>query len=266
MAILGMFGKKSGSKQKPHKTKPHPKPKPVKKAPPKKVVVKSHAAKPVHKPAPKAPPTPVIIKMPDEKAYELFKSARVPMAPYGFVKRDNDLPAVLKKIKFPIVMKVSGQNIIHKTEVGGIIKNINSDASAMDAFKKLMAIKGAEKVLVQKQLQGLELIVGAKSDPQFGYIVSVGIGGIYVEVLKDVTFRVAPISTSDAAAMVRELKGYEILAGARGAAPINFAALYDALTKVSRLVGTAKLKELDINPLFCTPEGCWAADIRAVKQ
>ncbi|MEM7824259.1 MAG: acetate--CoA ligase family protein, partial [Candidatus Aenigmatarchaeota archaeon] len=233
----------------------------------KKVVAKTPAPKPAKAvkaaPTPKLPP---IVKMPDEKAYELFKAAKIPIVPYAFVKREKDLPAVLKKIKFPVVMKVSGPGIIHKTDVGGIIKNINSEAAAADAFKKLMAIKGAEKVIVQKQVEGLELIVGAKSDPQFGYIVSVGLGGIYVEVLKDVTFRVAPITTADASAMVRELKGFEILAGARGTAPINFAALYDVLTKVSRLIGTAKLKELDINPLFCTPDGCWAADIRAIKQ
>lgn len=270
MAILGMF--KKGSKPAKHKPQHHAakhvkhvKHKAVHK--PKKVHVKKpvvkHVKHVVKAPVPKLPP---VVKMGDEKAYDLFKSAKIPIVPYAFVKKDKDVPVVLKKIKFPVVMKVSGQTIIHKTEVGGIIKNINSDAAAIDAFNKLMAIKGTEKVLVQKQLSGLELIVGAKSDPQFGYIVSVGLGGIYVEVLKDVTFRVAPITTTDAAAMVNELKGYEILAGARGAAPINLAALYDVLSKVSRLVGTAKLKELDINPLFCTSEGCWAADIRAVKQ
>lgn len=272
MAILGIF--KKGGKAAPRaRPKPRPKPRPVRARPRpvKKVITKRAAPKPSKpvKPVVKAPPAPKlppITKMPDEKAYELVRAAKIPLPLFAFVRRDKDLPAVLKKIKFPVVMKVSGPAIVHKTEVGGIIKDINSEAAAIDAFKKLMTIKGAEKVLIQKQLSGLELIVGAKSDPQFGYIVSVGLGGVYVEILKDVTFRVAPISTADAGAMVRELKGYEIIAGARGAAPINFAALYDVLVKVSKLVGAARLKELDINPLFCTPEGCWAADIRAVKQ
>lgn len=280
MAILGIFRKKkrARARTRPAKSKPkhvrkaksvRPKPKhkilrraakPVKRAHGK---VVRKIARPVR--APPAPKLPPVVKMPDEKAYDMLKAARIPLAPYAFVKRDKDLPVILKKIKFPAVMKVSGPAIMHKTELGGIVKNIGSESAAADAFKRLMMIKGAEKVVVQKQMSGIELIVGAKSDPQFGYIVSVGIGGIYVEVLRDVAFRVAPISTTDAAAMVRELKGYEILAGMRGAAPINFAALYDVLTKVSRLVGTAKLKELDINPLFCTPEGCAAADVRAIK-
>ncbi len=266
MAILGMFGKKPAPRPKSHKPeKKHPKP--VKRPAPKpvrKVVVKRPQPKPVAK-APQMPKLPPVIKVADSKAYEMLKDTKVPMAPFVFVKRDKDLADAIKKIKFPIVMKVGGP-MIHKTELGGVVKDINSDAAAMDAFNKLMSIKGAEAVIVQKQLSGLELIVGGKSDPQFGYIVSVGIGGIYVEILKDVTFRVAPITAADAAAMVRELKGYEILAGARGAAPIKFEALYDVLIKVSKLIGTAKLKELDINPLFCTPDGCWAADVRAIKQ
>ena len=268
MAILEMF-KKGGKPVVKTKSKPqvvkHVQQKKVIHNPVKKVATKHHVTAPV-KHIESAPKLPQVVKIPDEKAYEIFKDAKFPIVPFAFVKRDKDIADVLKKIKPPIVMKVSGQSIIHKTEVGGIIKNINSEIAAIDAFNKLMAIKGAEKVMIQKQVSGMELIVGAKSDPQFGYIVSVGLGGIFVEVLKDVTFRVAPITTTEAASMIRELKGYEILAGARGAAPINFEALYDVLTKVSRLVGTAKLKELDINPLFCTAEGCWAADIRAIKQ
>jgi acyl-CoA synthetase (NDP forming) len=263
MALLGLLRDRK-SKPKP-KHKPAPKPKPKHK-PANKVVSKKPVAKHVSKPVIlKAPPAPIIEKMADEKAYEIIKDARIPVAPYAFVKKENDLPPVLKKLKFPVVMKVSGQKIIHKTEVGGIIKNIINDTDALVAFKKLMAIKGAEKVLIQKQLDGIELIVGAKSDPQFGAVVSVGIGGIYVEILRDVTFRVMPISAADAEAMVRELKGFDILAGARGAKPIALAKLTEVIVNLGKLVAAQKYKELDINPLFCTSEGCWAADVRIIK-
>lgn len=243
---------------------------PVKIRPKVKKVAKPVLKKPVKKfvAVPKAPVVklPPIEKMPDEIVFNLIKDAKIPLVPYAFCKKENDVPAALKKIKFPVVMKVSSPKIVHKTEVGGVIKNINSEAEAMADFRNLMKIKGAEKVLIQKQVSGLELIVGAKADPQFGYIVSVGLGGIYVEILKDVTFRVAPISQQDAADMVRELKGYDILAGARGAGAINFEALYAVLISVGKLVGKEKLKELDINPLICTSEGCWAADVRAIKK
>jgi acyl-CoA synthetase (NDP forming) len=91
------------------------------------------------------------------------------------------------------------------------------------------------------------------------------LGGIYVELLKDVTFRIAPVGMDDAMAMIRELKGYEILAGARGQPAVNIQALADVLVKVSRFAVSEKVKEMDINPLFATAEGCWAADVRIVK-
>ncbi|MFH0829821.1 MAG: acetate--CoA ligase family protein, partial [Candidatus Aenigmatarchaeota archaeon] len=146
------------------------------------------AAKPVHnvvsKPVQKAViakpvPSP---KLDDEKAWELLKQARFPVAPFMFVRKEADIQAALKKVGIPAVMKVSGPNIIHKTDLGGIKKDISTEEQAKIAFTELMKIKGAEKVQFQKQLSGLELIVGAKSDSQFGTIVSVGLGGIYVEI------------------------------------------------------------------------------------
>jgi acyl-CoA synthetase (NDP forming) len=242
--VLRFFRKKP-------KRRPRPRPKPK---------IRKRIRRPAVKPAVK----PAIAKMPDERALELVKRARIPIPTYVFCKRERDLPAALRKVKLPAVLKVSSPRIVHKTEVGGVIK-VNTEAEAASAFRKLMAIKDAQKVLVQRAMKGLELIVGAKADPQFGYIVTVGIGGIYVEILRDVTFRIAPITAADAEAMVRELKGYDILAGIRGARPINFAALHDVLVKVGRLAIAKRLKEMDINPLFCTPEGCWAADVRIVK-
>jgi len=263
---MGLFTRK---KIKPvHKPKEHPKP-----AKPAHKPVKHPVAKTQPKPAPKpvkfarpaavpkllAPP-----KLLDERAWELLKASRVPVVPFMFVKREADLPIALKKVGLPAILKVSGPMIIHKTELGGI-KTAMTEDEAKAAFAALMKIKGADRVLVQKKMAGLEIIVGAKSDPQFGHIVSIGLGGIYVELLKDVAFRIAPVGMDDAIAMIRELKGYEILAGARGQPAVNLQALADVLVKVSRFAVSEKVKEMDINPLFATVEGCWAADIRIVK-
>jgi acyl-CoA synthetase (NDP forming) len=268
--VLGLFKKKAAPKTAP-KTKPTHAPKPV---------VKKVIQMPHHKPAAKAKPKPVkpvakvvpakrpvlptIEKVPDEKAYEMLKAAKIPVVPYIIVKSEKDLPEAFKKIGFPLVLKASGKNIIHKTELGGV-KFATNGGAAIAAFHELMKIKGCEKVLAQKKLGGLEIIVGAKADPQFGAVVSIGIGGTYVEILKDVTFRVAPITVSDAMAMIKELKGYEILAGARGQPAINLNTLSEVLVKVGNLAIREKIKEMDINPLFCTTEGCWAADVRIVK-
>ncbi|MFQ6020791.1 MAG: acetate--CoA ligase family protein [Candidatus Aenigmatarchaeota archaeon] len=203
-------------------------------------------------------------KIPDEKAFTIIKNYRIPVPVYGFCKNEKMLPQVLKKIGFPCVMKVSGK-ITHKTDVGGVITDVVSEVQALESFKKLMKIKGAEKVLIEKQLEGLELIVGSKRDPNFGHVIIVGLGGIYVEIFKDVSFRISPINKEDAKEMAMELKGYPLLKGVRGQKPINFEKLYDVLVKVSRLSIAKKIIELDINPLFCNDKGCWAADIRIVK-
>lgn len=276
MAILkGFFGKKSKPKkavkknvirQKPKKVVKHMKAKPVKKIVIKKKVFVKPVAKPVVKqeikPAVKLMP---IDKIPDEKAFELLKNAKIPVANYGFCKNDKDVLEAFKKIKAPVVMKISGMKIAHKTEFGGIAKDINSEAQAIETFKRLMKIRGTEKILMQKQVSGVEVIVGAKNDPAFGHVISVGLGGIYVEILKDVAFRIAPLTSESAVAMVKELKGYEILAGGRTGKPINMNALYDVLVKVSRLAVSNEVKEMDINPLFCSSEGCIVADVRISK-
>lgn len=209
---------------------------------------------------------PLIEKISDEKAYALLKRYKISLPPYAFCKREKDLIKALKKIDFPVVMKVSGKTLIHKSDIGGIRLNINNKEEARKTFNELMKIKGCEKVLVQRMIkEGYELILGAKSDEQFGKVVAIGLGGIFVEIFKDVVFRVCPISVKDAEDMVLELKGYEILKGARGKKSINFNTLYDTLIKVSRLAIAQKIKELDINPLFCNEKGCFAADIRIVK-
>ncbi len=203
-------------------------------------------------------------KMADEKAYEILKSFGIPLVQYSFVKSEKELSAALKKTGFPSVMKVSGKRIIHKTELDGVV-TVNNEREAGEALKRLLSISGAEKALVQKKLEGIEVIVGAKRDPQFGAVVAFGFGGIYTEIIKDVTFRVCPISPEDAEQMIKSVKGYEILTGARGKS-VKIEALKDVLVKVCRLAAKEGINEMDINPLFCNEEGCWAADVRIVGK
>lgn len=203
-------------------------------------------------------------KMQDEKAYALLKQYGIPLVQNSFVKKEGELSAALKKTGLPAVMKVSGRTIIHKTELDGVA-TASSEQEAKTVFKKLQSISGAEKTIVQKRLEGVEVIVGAKSDPQFGTVVAFGLGGIYTEVIKDVVFRICPISAEDAEQMIKSVKGYEILAGARGKA-VNIEALKDVLVKICRLASREGIKEMDINPLFCNEQGCWAADVRMVGK
>lgn len=178
--------------------------------------------------------------------------------------------AASQKIGFPIAMKMISQDVLHKSDRGGVILGIGSRAEAEKAYNLLMErFRGvkAEGVLVQQMAgkSAIELIIGGKRDPQFGQLLMLGMGGIFVEVMRDVTFRVCPIIKSDALEMISELKSYPILAGARGRKPVDMNALADALVKVSSLLQKEDPKEFDINPLLCDEKGCIAVDVRMLR-
>ena len=210
------------------------------------------------------PKLPLIEKMHDRKAYELVRTARIPVVRTIFCRNEKQLNEALKKVGMPAVLKVSGTKIIRKSEVGGVI-TINSPEEAVAAFNKFMKMKNADGVLVQKHASGIEMIVAAKAEPHFGHFVSVSLGGRYADVLKDVSHRVCPIDTATAEAMLKELRGYSVLSGAGGSRPVSTRALADMISRISRFVIKNRLKELEISPVFCTSEGCQAADIRIIK-
>ena len=182
----------------------------------------------------------------------------------------GDAISSAKKIGFPIAMKVVSPSVLHKSDKGGVILGIQSAGEAEKAYHLLMErYRGVkvEGVLVQKMAgkEGVELIVGGKSDAQFGQLLMLGMGGIFVEVMKDVTFRVCPITEEDARSMVRELRSYPILAGARGKKPVNERELVSTLMKVSHLLEKENPREFDINPLIADSQGCVAVDMRIIK-
>lgn len=208
---------------------------------------------------------PAIERITDEKAFLLLKKSKIPVATFSLVKKENEIEKALKKTGFPCVMKTSSKYIIHRTEVGGIIKNIKTNQEALEAFRKIMKIKNNEKVLVQKQLEGIETIAGIKDDPQFGLCLVFGLGGIYAEILKDVSIRACPVDLETAEEMIKEIRGNEILSGFRGKS-VNLNSLKETLANISRLAMRKNIKEMDINPLFCDEKGCLAADARIIKR
>ncbi len=183
---------------------------------------------------------------------------------------------IARKIGYPVALKISSARIMHKTEAGGIRLNVKTDAQVRAAFrqivanaKKYMPRADIQGVLVQEMLvSGIETIVGTIDDPVFGPCVMFGLGGVFVEALKDVSFRVAPLSRADAEEMVREIKGYSVLRGLRGKPPADMEALIDVILKVSRLVSDHKkiIKELDINPLMLFENGAKVADALIIKK
>jgi len=211
---------------------------------------------------------PLFNKMSDEKAFNILKRYRITLPHYAFCKNEKQLSLALKKVGFPCVMKVSG-DIIHKTDVKGVRTNIENEEEARKNFNELIKIKGSDKVLVQKMIKGgYEIIVGGKKDPQFNRVVALGAGGIFTEFLKDVSFRIAPLSRRDAEEMLREVKFSDlILKGFRGQKPANPDPIIDTILSVSRIMERyPNIKELDINPLFATSTKAIAADVRIILE
>lgn len=165
------------------------------------------------------------------------------------------------KIEFPVVMKVVGP--IHKSDLGGVILNVNSLEQAESHFSNLMSIENATGVLIQPMIEGIELFAGVKRETNFGHLVLCGLGGVFIEILNDFSSCLAPVSTSEASSMIKNLKGYKIIEGTRGMQGIDQKQYADIICKLSKLVEIApEISELDINPMMASKSKIIAVDTR----
>ncbi len=215
--------------------------------------------------------------LPEYLGAELLKPCDISMATGFLVKTAVEAGEMAERLGFPVVLKVQSADIIHKTEAKGIRLNINSVTEAAEAYEKIMlAAERYQKearidgVLVQKMLPpGQEIIVGMKRDKALGPVIMFGLGGVFVEVLEDVSLRLAPLTPQDALEMVQEIKGYKILQGYRGSPPCDTEAIVDLLLKVSKFaVENPTVQELDLNPVFVYPKGkgVMVADVLMVRN
>jgi len=209
----------------------------------------------------------------EDDAREILEACgfRFPMR--GLATTRKEAVSLSKKIGFPVVMKISSPDIVHKTDVGGVRLDISSPAEAEEAFSDLTAkalhfmphahIQGVNVYEMVKG--GKEVILGVTFDRTFDHMIMFGLGGIYVEVMKDVSFRVAPVSRTDAREMIREIKGYPLLQGVRGEKAVNIEMIVDAVMRLSQLVTDfPEIHELDINPYVMLADGAVALDSRII--
>jgi len=191
----------------------------------------------------------------------------------GICRDENEAASMARQIGFPVALKLASRTIVHKTEFGAVRLNVADEGAVRQAFTEIhQRIEGAGKlhemdgILVQPMIPGgVELMIGVTQDPLFGPLIGFGLGGIHVEILKDVCFRVTPITDRDAAEMVRSIKGYRLLEGYRGHPPADIAAIEDVLLRVARLVEELpQISELDLNPVIALPpgHGCQIVDAR----
>ncbi|MEM7816191.1 MAG: acetate--CoA ligase family protein [Candidatus Aenigmatarchaeota archaeon] len=217
-------------------------------------------------------------KLPDSEALRLIKKYKIPFAETLIAKNERQAALYARRIGYPVCLKISSPDIIHKFDSGAIALGIMDEKSLVEGFRKVVSSAKRKNpktridgVLVQKFVpngNATELVVGAKVDPQFGPVVMFGLGGIFVEVMKDVSFRLAPIERKDAQEMIREIKGYKILQGARGRKPANLKAIEGILLSVSKMIwaNQKKIRELDLNPVFADDKKCIAVDIRVMTD
>lgn len=197
---------------------------------------------------------------------QLLKKAGIPTVPSILVSDFSQLKKAVHKTGFPCVLKAVSAKAVHKTEKKAVRLHIQSIEQAKTAFRELSHIQGFEGVLVQPQLEGTELFIGSKKDIQFGSTLVFGIGGVLVELLKDVSVRVAPVSRHDAVSMVREISHQNVLRGFRGKPAVDSQKLVSVLLKTSQFVEKTRPLELDINPLIATKNRLVAVDARIVVE
>lgn len=196
-----------------------------------------------------------------EHVHELLECAGIPMVPELVSADKAELEAFAEKVGYPVVAKVVGP--VHKSDVGGVALNIKTSSHLEYEFDRMMQIEGAKSVMVQKMLRGRELFIGAKYEPRFGHIVLCGLGGIFVEVLKDVSSGLAPLSYDEAYSMIHSLRAYKIIKGTRGQKGVNEKKYAEIIVRLSTLLRFAtEIKEMDINPLLADENDIIAVDAR----
>jgi acetyltransferase len=215
--------------------------------------------------------------VPEEVAFQVLEAYGFPVLPWGVAKTPEEAVSIARQIGYPVVLKVLSPDVVHKFDVGGVQLNLNSDSDVRQAFDKIfnsvnqhLPEARIEGVIVQAMAKkGREVILGLKRDPQFGPILMFGLGGIYVEILKDVTFRFAPVRELGAYRMVRDIRTYRLLEGVRGEPPADIDKIVECIERLSQLaIEQDLIEELDINPLIVYPqgEGAVVVDVRIMLR
>lgn len=211
----------------------------------------------------------------ETEAKTLCMEYDIPVTRFKLAKDEDEAAKYATAIGFPIVLKIVSPDIVHKSDVGGVIVGIKNLRHVRTGYRQI--VKNVKKhnpdakivgILVQEMApSGTEVIVGSIKDPQFGPAIMFGLGGVFVEVLKDVTFRIAPITEDEAAEMISEVKAYPLLKGYRNTPPADLKAITKILVNTSRLVTEhPEIKELDLNPIMVYEKGAKAVDARIILE
>jgi acyl-CoA synthetase (NDP forming) len=205
----------------------------------------------------------------------ILKQIGIPIVETRLAKNQKEAVSISQRLGFPVVLKITSPDVVHKTDSGGVkldLKNISEVKKAyndiFNSVKKKYPRAFIHGISVQKMAPpGTEVIIGTSKDPQFGPVIMFGLGGIFVEVLKDVSFRIIPVGRKDVQEMIQEIKGYPLLRGYRGKEAANIPSLIGMILKISRWVnGNPEIKEMELNPVFVYKDKALAVDARIVLE
>jgi acyl-CoA synthetase (NDP forming) len=201
-------------------------------------------------------------------AQKIFSLYGFKIPRYGVATRGEQALAIARAIGYPVAAKIVSPAIVHKSDVKGVVLNIRDDATLLATLARLQTLDGFAGMLIAEMVRGLELIIGAKNDVQFGPLILVGLGGVGVEIYKDVSLRMAPLKSRDVDNMLEELTARKLLAGYRGAEPVNLAALKKTLLSFSKLMMDLqdRVESVDLNPVMCTAKSCTVVDSRIMLK
>ncbi len=211
----------------------------------------------------------------EPEAKEICRAYQLPTPDFAVAKNSSEAVALAEKVAFPIVLKIVSQDILHKTEAGGVLLDLRSKVEVekgydqiLDRVRRYNSSARLEGVLVQHMApKGVEVVAGGLRDSQFGPVVLFGLGGIFVEVLKDVTFRVAPLSSLDSREMIQEIRGYAVLKGVRGQRPADEEAIVQILQRTSQIMlENPTIDQLDFNPIMVYEKGASIVDARIILR
>jgi len=205
----------------------------------------------------------------------ILKEAGISVVETKLAKTQKEAVSLSQKMGFPVALKIASPDITHKSDSGGVKLSLNNMTEVRKAYDEILRKVRKQYpsaivhgVSVQKMVRpGTEVIVGTSKDPQFGPVIMFGLGGVFVELLKDVSFRVIPVERRDAQEMIEEIKGYPLLQGYRGKEPANISALVETILKVSKLIEeNPRIRELDLNPIFAYRDKAVAVDARIILE
>jgi len=209
----------------------------------------------------------------ETEAKELLREYGIPVPDFKLIKTEDEIDKIIEKFSYPLTMKIVSPDILHKSDAGGVKLNIKDKKEAKLAYQEIIfnAKKYNKKAKISGIIvypmvpQGTEIIIGMMKDPHFGPVIMFGLGGIFVEILKDISFRILPLEERDAEEMIFEIKGFKILQRIRGETPKDIQSIRDVLMKISQLVmENPEIEEIDLNPIFVFEKALQVVDARII--